>query len=61
MRLIGFHSPGSATHFSSVTDNTKLTDVFGRQEAQVSQTNRAMIRVNEHFAKSLKVIPNVSL
>jgi len=29
-----------------------------KQEAQLSQKTRAMLRVTEHFAKALKIIQN---
>jgi len=34
------------------------TIMFGKQEAQLSQTDRATLRVIEYFVKSLEVIRN---
>ena len=39
------------------TESCTLYDISG-QEAQLSQRDRASLRVNGYFAKSLKVIPN---
>ena len=49
-------------HFAEqINDDDDDDDDDDTQEAQLSQTGRAMLRVIESFAKSLKVIRNDTL